>query len=106
MPSDAPIRRVSQAILGLIPWVHTKFFSLVIVIIVVGALTGLEIPSNSGWAMNSAESSEDQGWLGEIEKIFTPSTRCKQCHDRHFEEWKGMRERSEDLCRLGEWMGL
>ena len=28
-------------------------------------------------------------WVAEIEKIFIRSEDCKQCHDRHYEEWKG-----------------
>lgn len=43
----------------------------------------------------------EDSWIREIEKIFIPSRYCKQCHDRHFEEWKGMRERTEDLKSLG-----
>ncbi|MFA9561564.1 MAG: hypothetical protein ACERKU_04450, partial [Nitrospirota bacterium] len=39
-----------------------------------------------------ASGEEDQTWIEEIEKIFIPSEQCKQCHDRHYEEWKGMRE--------------
>ena len=26
---------------------------------------------------------------------------CKQCHDRHYEEWKGMREQTMDLKTFG-----
>ncbi len=43
----------------------------------------------------------DQGWIEEIEKIFIPSEQCKQCHDRHYEEWKGMREQTMDLKTFG-----
>jgi len=46
-------------------------------------------------------SEEDQGWMEEIEKIFIPSEQCKQCHDRHYEEWKGMREQTMDLKSFG-----
>ena len=44
---------------------------------------------------------EEQTWVKDIEKIFIPSEQCKQCHDRHFEEWKGMRERTEDNKSFG-----
>jgi len=44
---------------------------------------------------------EDQTWIEEIEKIFIPSEQCKQCHDRHYEEWKGMREQTMDLKTFG-----
>ncbi len=40
-------------------------------------------------------------WVSEIEKIFIRSEDCKQCHDRHFEEWKGMREQTPDLKTFG-----
>ncbi len=48
-----------------------------------------------------ASSDEDQTWMEEIEKIFIPSDQCKQCHDRHYEEWKGMREQTMDLKTFG-----
>ncbi|MDH5427205.1 MAG: cytochrome c family protein [Nitrospirota bacterium] len=44
---------------------------------------------------------EEQVWVKDIEKIFIPSEQCKQCHDRHYEEWKGMRERTEDNKSFG-----
>jgi hypothetical protein len=44
---------------------------------------------------------EDQTWMEEIEKTFIPSEQCKQCHDRHYEEWKGMREQTMDLKTFG-----
>jgi hypothetical protein len=40
-------------------------------------------------------------WVEEIEKIFIRSEDCKQCHDRHYEEWKGMREQTPDLKTFG-----
>ncbi|MEX0830755.1 MAG: hypothetical protein WD032_10985 [Nitrospirales bacterium] len=43
----------------------------------------------------------DRSWIEEIEKIFIPSEQCKQCHDRHYEEWKGMREQTMDLKTFG-----
>ncbi len=43
----------------------------------------------------------DQTWIEEIEKTFIPSEQCKQCHDRHYEEWKGMREQTMDLKTFG-----
>jgi hypothetical protein len=48
-----------------------------------------------------ASGEEDQTWIEEIEKIFIPSEQCKQCHDRHYEEWKGMREQTMDLKTFG-----
>ena len=43
----------------------------------------------------------DHSWIDEIEKVFVPSEQCKQCHDRHYEEWKGMREQTPDLKTFG-----
>jgi hypothetical protein len=40
-------------------------------------------------------------WIAEIEKIFIRSEDCKQCHGRHYEEWKGMREQTPDLKTFG-----
>src|SRR3990167_437412 len=40
-------------------------------------------------------------WVEEIEKIFIRSEDCKQCHDRHYEEWKGVREQTPDLKTFG-----
>lgn len=40
-------------------------------------------------------------WVDEIEKVFIPSEDCKQCHDRHYEEWKGVREQTPDLKTFG-----
>ena len=45
--------------------------------------------------------SEANDWAAEIEKVFIPSEDCKQCHDRHYEEWKGMREQTPDLKTFG-----
>ena len=44
---------------------------------------------------------ESHAWIKEIEDIFLPSDHCKQCHDRHYEEWKGMREQTPDLKTFG-----
>ena len=40
-------------------------------------------------------------WVADIEKVFIRSEDCKQCHDRHYEEWKGMREQTPDLKTFG-----
>lgn len=40
-------------------------------------------------------------WVSEIEKVFIRSEDCKQCHDRHYEEWKGAREQTPDLKTFG-----
>jgi nitrate/TMAO reductase-like tetraheme cytochrome c subunit len=48
-----------------------------------------------------AEEKLPADWVAEIEKVFIRSEECKQCHDRHFEEWKGMREQTTDLKTFG-----
>jgi len=40
-------------------------------------------------------------WVADIEKVFIRSEECKQCHDRHYEEWKGIREQTPDLKSFG-----
>lgn len=40
-------------------------------------------------------------WVAEIEKVFIRSEDCKQCHVRHYEEWKGAREQTPDLKTFG-----
>lgn len=40
-------------------------------------------------------------WVAEIEKVFIRSEDCKQCHERHYEEWKGAREQTPDLKTFG-----
>ncbi|MDX2251318.1 MAG: multiheme c-type cytochrome [Nitrospira sp.] len=40
-------------------------------------------------------------WVAEIEKVFVRSEDCKQCHDRHYDEWKGVREQTPDLKTFG-----
>jgi nitrate/TMAO reductase-like tetraheme cytochrome c subunit len=42
-----------------------------------------------------------EGWVDEIEQVFIRSEECKQCHDRHYEEWKGAREQTPDLKTFG-----
>lgn len=40
-------------------------------------------------------------WVAEIENVFIRSEDCKQCHVRHYEEWKGAREQTPDLKTFG-----
>ena len=48
-----------------------------------------------------ADGQTPEEWITEIEKVFIRSEDCKQCHDRHYEEWKGMREQTPDLKTFG-----
>ena len=52
-------------------------------------------------AAQKAESRSASPWAAEIENVFIRSEDCKQCHDRHYEEWKGMREQTPDLKTFG-----
>ncbi len=52
-------------------------------------------------AQDKTPVSDDHAWIEEIEEVFLPSDHCKQCHDRHYEEWKGMREQTPDLKTFG-----
>ena len=55
----------------------------------------------SGVLKDTQDTSTENSWIDEIEEIFVPSEHCKQCHDRHYEEWKGMREQTPDLKTFG-----
>src|SRR5215208_4850100 len=48
-----------------------------------------------------AEAPISADWVAEIEKVFIRSEDCKQCHGRHYEEWKGAREQTPDLKTFG-----
>lgn len=50
---------------------------------------------------SSGNTQQESSWIEEIQKVFLPSEQCKQCHDRHYEEWKGMREQTPDLKTFG-----
>lgn len=52
-------------------------------------------------AAQKADGQAPEAWVDEIEKTFIRSEDCKQCHDRHYEEWKGMREQTPDLKTFG-----
>src|SRR5512145_1807971 len=60
-----------------------------------------------GWAVaqkadgRSPNGQSPEKWVDEIEQIFIRSEECKQCHDRHYEEWKGAREQTPDLKTFG-----
>jgi hypothetical protein len=65
-------------------------------LLVVFCLAGIGVAQEQPASMD-----EGQTWMEEIEKTFIPSEQCKQCHDRHYEEWKGMREQTMDLKTFG-----
>lgn len=71
----------------------------------VGILLGLIVAVNAFYheraIAQKADGQAPADWIAEIEKIFIRSEDCKQCHDRHYEEWKGMREQTPDLKTFG-----
>ena len=67
-------------------------------IVLVGILW---IPLPFANAQEESQVPESHKWIKEIEEVFLPSDHCKQCHDRHYEEWKGMREQTPDLKTFG-----
>jgi hypothetical protein len=70
-----------------------------------GALLILVVVANAVFHSRAvAEKTDGQApseWVEQIEKVFIRSENCKQCHDRHYEEWKGMREQTPDLKTFG-----
>ena len=44
---------------------------------------------------------QKEPWIQEIENVFVRSEVCRQCHDRHYEEWAGLREMTMDLKLMG-----
>ncbi|MGE3978071.1 MAG: multiheme c-type cytochrome, partial [Nitrospira sp.] len=62
------------------------------------------LPSNLYHGQAIAQEMDGHGsadWVAEIEKVFIRSEDCKQCHERHYEEWKGAREQTPDLKTFG-----
>ncbi len=69
-----------------------------LLIVLVGILW---LPLPFALAQQETQVPETHKWIKEIEEVFLPSDHCKQCHDRHYEEWKGMREQTPDLKTFG-----
>jgi len=64
-------------------------------------ILALWFPLPSVKAQGNTKAPDSHTWIEEIEEVFLPSEHCKQCHDRHYEEWKGMREQTPDLKTFG-----
>ncbi|MBI5854373.1 MAG: hypothetical protein HZB35_03930, partial [Nitrospirae bacterium] len=64
-------------------------------------VAGLNALSHGKAIAQKADGQAPADWVAEIEKVFIRSEDCKQCHDRHYEEWKGMREQTPDLKTFG-----
>jgi len=78
---------------------HSSFRSLALFIFLTFLLSTFTLVS--AVAQENEKNPSDTTWIDEIEKIFVRSDQCKQCHDRHYEEWKGMREQTPDLKTFG-----
>ncbi|MFM8551591.1 MAG: multiheme c-type cytochrome [Nitrospiraceae bacterium] len=73
---------------------------LAILAMVAGTMGISALPHDRA-AAQKAERQPASPWVDEIEQVFIRSEDCKQCHDRHYEEWKGMREQTPDLKTFG-----
>ncbi len=60
-----------------------------------------ETALDQGRAVAQKADGQAPPWVEQIEQVFIRSEDCKQCHDRHYEEWKGMREQTPDLKTFG-----
>ena len=65
------------------------------------ALVGITSGDRDGAIAQRADGQTPADWVAEIENVFIRSEDCKQCHDRHYEEWKGAREQTPDLKTFG-----
>lgn len=75
--------------------------STLAVMAVVACVVALNALYHDRAVAQKAESQPASPWVAEIEQVFIRSEDCKQCHDRHYEEWKGMREQTPDLKTFG-----
>ena len=83
-------------------WRSRKSFKLVVLLTVVtGVVVAFGLRDLVVAQEPQISGAVEETWIEEIEKIFIPSEQCKQCHDRHYEEWKGMREQTMDLKTFG-----
>ncbi|MCA9498563.1 MAG: hypothetical protein KC588_05135 [Nitrospira sp.] len=70
---------------------------ILMIILGISCLSGVGFGQQPG----TVDGEGEESWIEEIEQVFIPSEQCKQCHDRHYEEWKGMREQTMDLKTFG-----
>ncbi len=72
---------------------------VVLAVALLAATAGTAFHGQAG--AQKADGQAPTDWVEQIEKIFIRSEDCKQCHDRHYEEWKGAREQTPDLKTFG-----
>ncbi len=75
--------------------------NLLVGIALLSLLIGFSLIDDGRAVAQKADGQTTDTWVDEIEKVFIRSEDCKQCHDRHYEEWKGMREQTPDLKTFG-----
>jgi len=75
--------------------------SKLVLAVIMALVAGLGAVYHDRAVAQKVESQPVSAWAADIEKIFIRSEDCKQCHDRHYEEWKGMREQTPDLKTFG-----
>lgn len=72
-----------------------------VIMAMVTCVVGINALYHDRAVAQKAEVQPTAPWVAEIEQVFIRSEDCKQCHDRHYEEWKGMREQTPDLKTFG-----
>ena len=78
-----------------------RHFSRLLLGVVVLPMLALTALYHERAIAQKADGKAPSDWIEDIEKIFIRSEECKQCHDRHYEEWKGAREQTPDLKTFG-----
>jgi len=75
--------------------------TLILIGLVAATALAVVLRDDGAVAQKADGASGGDDWVAQIEKVFIRSEDCKQCHDRHYEEWKGMREQTPDLKTFG-----
>lgn len=70
-------------------------------LLLIGLTSFLSSVNHGSAIAQPPDGQEPADWVAEIEKVFIRSEDCKQCHERHYEEWKGVREQTPDLKVFG-----
>ena len=75
--------------------------TLLISVVLLALVAGFQAMDRDRAVAQKADEQGSSDWVAEMEEIFIRSEDCKQCHDRHYEEWKGIREQTPDLKTFG-----
>ena len=82
-------------------WRRVRKVATLTATILMLVLVGVYSPYDERAGAQRTEGEARADWVDDIEKVFIRSEDCKQCHDRHYEEWKGAREQTPDLKTFG-----